>query len=57
MSNEEILDKSMENIEGIEAELNKVPEEELEVQSTFNEDPIEILVEDGEIENVYIEEE
>lgn len=57
MSNEEILDKSMENIEGIEAELNKVPEEEFEVQSTFNEDPIEILVEDGEIENVYIEEE
>lgn len=57
MSNESILDKTMENIEGIEAELNKVPEEELEVQSTFNEDPIEILVEDGEIENVYIEEE
>lgn len=25
---------------------------ELEIQTTFNEDPIEILVEEGEIENV-----
>lgn len=27
-------------------------EEELELQTTFNEDPIEKLVEDGEVENV-----
>lgn len=27
--------------------------EELEVQTTFNEDGMEILVEDGEIENEY----
>lgn len=27
--------------------------EELEVQSTFNEDGMDILVEDGEIENEY----
>lgn len=27
--------------------------EELEVQTTFNEDGIDILVEDGEIENEY----
>lgn len=25
---------------------------ELEVQTTFNEDPIEVLVEEGEVENV-----
>jgi hypothetical protein len=25
---------------------------ELEIQTTFNEDPIEVLVEEGEIENV-----
>lgn len=27
-------------------------EEDLELQTTFNEDPIEELVEDGEVENV-----
>lgn len=54
MSNEAILDNNMKNIEGIEAELNKVPEE---IQTTFNEDPIEILVEEGEIENVQEEDE
>ena len=27
-------------------------EEMLEVQNTFNEDPIEVLVEEGEVENV-----
>lgn len=26
--------------------------DDIEVQTTFNEDPIEVLVEDGEIENV-----
>lgn len=51
MLNETILDVNMSNIEGIESELNKVPEE-LEQQTTFNEDPIEVLVEEGEIENV-----
>lgn len=26
--------------------------DDVEVQTTFNEDPIEVLVEDGEVENV-----
>ena len=38
----------MENEEKIVEEIN----EELEVQTTFNEDGLDVLVEDGEIENV-----
>lgn len=33
-------------------EEKEIMEEVLELQTTFNEDPIEMLVEDGEIENV-----
>ena len=38
----------MENEEKIVEEIN----EELEVQTTFNEDGLDVLVEDGEIENL-----
>lgn len=36
-----------------EVVVEETTQEELEVQTTFNEDSIEILVEDGEIENEY----
>ena len=44
MENEEkIVEETIETVEN---------EEELEVQTTFNEDGLDVLVEDGEIENV-----
>ncbi len=36
-----------------EVVVEETTNEELEVQSTFNEDGMDILVEDGEIENEY----
>lgn len=36
-----------------EVVVEETTNEELEVQSTFNEDGLDILVEDGEIENEY----
>lgn len=44
MKNEKIL-----NEEIVEETMN----EELEIQTNFNEDGIDILVEDGEVENEY----
>lgn len=36
-----------------EVVVEETTNEEMEVQSTFNEDGLDILVEDGEIENEY----
>lgn len=36
-----------------EVVVEETTNEELEVQTTFNEDGMEILVEDGEVENEY----
>ncbi len=43
----------MEEKEVVVKETTKEEIEELEVQTTFNEDGIDILVEDGEVENEY----
>ena len=43
----------MEEKEVVVEETTKEEVEELEVQTTFNEDGIDILVEDGEVENEY----
>lgn len=43
----------MEEKEVVVEETTKEEIEELEVQTTFNEDGIDILVEDGEVENEY----
>ena len=43
----------MEEKEGVVEETTNEEVEELEVQTTFNEDGIDILVEDGEVENEY----
>lgn len=40
-----------------EVVVEETAQEELEVQTTFNEDPIDILVEEGSVENVYNENE
>lgn len=40
-----------------EVVVEETTQEELEVQTTFNEDPIDILVEEGSVENVYNENE
>ncbi|MCX4364627.1 MAG: hypothetical protein OSJ70_02455 [Bacilli bacterium] len=43
----------MEEKEVVVEETTNEEVEELEVQTTFNEDGIDILVEDGEVENEY----
>ena len=43
----------MEEKEVVVKETTKEEIEKLEVQTTFNEDGIDILVEDGEVENEY----
>lgn len=43
----------MEKKEVVVEETTNEEVEELEVQTTFNEDGIDILVEDGEVENEY----
>ena len=43
----------MEEKEVVVKETTKEEIEELEVQTAFNEDGIDILVEDGEVENEY----
>ena len=43
----------MEEKEVVVKETTKEEIEELELQTTFNEDGIDILVEDGEVENEY----
>ena len=43
----------MEEKEVVVKETTNEEIEELEVQTTFNEDGIDILVEDGEVENEY----
>ena len=43
----------MEETEVVVEETTNEEVEELEVQTTFNEDGIDILVEDGEVENEY----
>ena len=43
----------MEEKEVVVKETTNEEVEELEVQTTFNEDGIDILVEDGEVENEY----
>ena len=43
----------MEEKEVVVKETTKEEIEELEVQTTFNEDGIDILVKDGEVENKY----
>jgi len=40
-----------------ETVVEETTQEELEVQTTFNEDSIEILVEEGSVENVHKENE
>ena len=39
-------------MEEVKKEMEKLETEEQEVQDTFNEDDLDILVEEGEVENV-----
>ena len=58
----EIIDETNESTNEVSSEINESAnnmesEQTDEIQTVFNTDPIDILVEEGEVENVYTTEE